>query len=91
MSGPGYGSALARHLRTRGEVLGLDLFGGGEATTTSSASKITTTLYKVNRTKRDMPDPYTQKGTERRADAEDVSLLMNDEFRSSAGWPRLRV
>jgi hypothetical protein len=41
MSGPGYGSALARHLRTRGEVLGLDLFGGGEATTTSSASKIT--------------------------------------------------
>jgi hypothetical protein len=35
-------------------------------------------LYKINRTKRDMPDPCTQrKGSERRADAEDVSLLMN--------------
>jgi hypothetical protein len=38
MSGPECGSALAQHLRTRGDdVFGLDLFGGGEAATTSSA------------------------------------------------------
>jgi hypothetical protein len=36
MSGPEYGSALAQHLRTRGDVLGLNPFGGGEAVTTSS-------------------------------------------------------
>jgi hypothetical protein len=36
MSEPEYGSALAQHLRTRDDVLGLNLFGGGEAVTTSS-------------------------------------------------------
>ena len=29
-------SALAQHLRTRDDVLGLNFFGGGEAVTTSS-------------------------------------------------------
>jgi hypothetical protein len=36
MSGPECDSALAQHLRTRGAVVGLNLFGGGEAVTTSS-------------------------------------------------------
>ena len=77
MSEPEYDSALAQHLRTRDDVLGLNLFGGGEAVTTSSA-KITTTWYKINRTTRNMPNLCTQrKGSERRADAEDVSLLIN--------------
>jgi hypothetical protein len=77
MSEPEYDSALAQHLRTRDDVLGLDLFGGGEAATTSSA-KITTTWYKISRATRNMPNPCTQrKGSERRADAEDVSLLIN--------------
>ena len=77
MSEPEYDSALAQRLRTRDDVLGLNLFGGGEAVTTSSA-KITTTWYKINRATRNMPNPCTQrKGSERRADAEDVSLLIN--------------
>jgi hypothetical protein len=79
MSGPECDSALAQHLRTRDDVLGLNLFGGGDAVTASSA-KITTTLYKINRAKRDMPDPCTQrkavcKGSARRADAEDVRVI----------------
>jgi hypothetical protein len=53
MSGPEYDSALAQHLRTRDDVLGLNLFGGGEAVTTSSA-KITTTWYKINRATRNI-------------------------------------
>jgi hypothetical protein len=77
MSGPEYGPAWAQRRRTRGDVLGLGLFGGGEAVTASSA-KITTAVHKTGRTKREMPDPCTQrKGSERRADAEDVSLPMN--------------
>jgi hypothetical protein len=76
MSEPECGSALAQHLRTRDDVLGLSLFGGGGAATTPSSAKITTTLYKISRATKNMPNPCTQrKGSERRAGAEDVALL----------------
>ena len=45
-------SALEQHLRTLDQVLGFDLFGGGEAVEASSA-KIMTKRYAVDRTKKD--------------------------------------
>ena len=44
-------SALEQHLRRLDQVLGFDLFGGGEAVEASSA-KIMTKRYAVDRTKR---------------------------------------
>ena len=70
-------SALEQHLRRLDQVLGFDLFGGGEAVEASSA-KIMTKRYAVDRTKKDMPEPCkARKGSERKDDAEDVGLFIN--------------
>jgi hypothetical protein len=70
-------SALEQHRRTLDQVLGFDLFGGGEAVEASSA-KIMTKRYAADRTKKDMPEPCkARKGSERKDDAEDVGLLIN--------------
>ena len=70
-------SALEQHLRRLDQVLGFDLFGGGEAVEASSA-KIMTKRYAVDRTKKDMPEPCkARKGNERKGGAEDVALLIN--------------